>query len=362
MCYDNDTRNLMKKIPLEILIVFLPCVIFLILSLLFFPKFLILITLNMLDLSGFQLIIEGGILKVLGISFLILSISSILSLIFLKKQYSLKDLTKSFCYFLLLVGVPGFFYSSLAFYLFTHADIPKVIEYSKLFSHYDKVMFGTDIFFIMRPLEKIPLFEFFVLHSYSLLVPICSVCALGMYIFKPLIFRRFIASFFLAMALGIPMWHYFPAVAPASLYLTNIFRLHLEPEDQQAINNDRISPLLREKLTEQNNLYFDPTLRNINTSSNPSMHAAWGFIIFFYLYMYSKRLVYIAGIYSILNVLGALYVGQHFGIDILTGICIAILSIYTVEKIFTRYGKDFLETPYYTVSYAIRGIIYKLRY
>lgn len=328
--------NQMRRFSSEIYLLYIPCCIYLILSIFFFPKFLALIAFNILDLSAFKLIVEGGILKVLGISFITLFLTRIFIDIYHKKTQPWRSYAKEFGYFLLLVGVPGFFYSSFSFFLFTHADIAKTIFYSNLFSRLDHVIFGNDLFFVMRNLSHMYFFEEIVLYSYKWIGILMSMFGIYAYFKRPIIFRKFVSAIFLCTALSIPFWYTFPAVAPASLFLTNIFRLPLTAQTIDSIENDHISPLLHKSLLEQNALYFDPTLRNIPISTNPSMHTAWGLILAFYFYQYSRRYAWIGGFYALCNILGALYIGQHYSIDILFGGIIAVLTLWIVEKVFSR--------------------------
>ena len=98
------------------------------------------------------------------------------------------------------------------------------------------------------------------------------------------------------------------------------------------------------------NLEFEKEVHIIDTNPNnnilpistfPSMHAAWGIVIAYAGVILWPPLGIILIPWAIINGIGAVYILEHYSVDIFLGVFIALISIIITELLFNLENKYF---------------------
>ncbi len=175
------------------------------------------------------------------------------------------------------------------------------------------------------------------------IVPIFAIIA----IFKKDIFRKFVLSFFVAVAISWPIWYLMPALQPGLMFKTNLLKISVPTYIQSSIDKHPSTEYNNSYIEKFNKFWTDPTVKGFSTSNNPSMHAAWGVFLVYYSIQFFPYLAIATIPWFILNVFGTMYTLQHYAIDVIGGLLIAIITIYIVEKLIA------FEKRYYVDDYKL---------
>ena len=111
-------------------------------------------------------------------------------------------------------------------------------------------------------------------------------------------------------------------------------------------NNFTPSIQLKNSLEHEEKVYkvnTKPSERFIPISTFPSMHAAWGTVIAYTGIVLCPWLGIALVPLSILNDFGAVYILEHYSVDIFLGIIIALISIFITEMLMRREKKYFYD-------------------
>jgi membrane-associated phospholipid phosphatase len=190
------------------------------------------------------------------------------------------------------------------------------------------------------------------LWTYDSLFPIISALLIISFLFKKDAFRKFVLSFFISWIIAYPIWFLFPTLSPDLMFRLNSLNMSA-PRQTLAFNDFKPSPQFTSALT----LYEGEHIINIKpnkerilpTSTFPSMHAAWGLIVAYAGIIISPWIGLILVPWAILNGISAVYVLEHFSIDIFLGSIVAMVAIIITELLF-RFEKRYFEDKFELLS------------
>ena len=157
--------------------------------------------------------------------------------------------------------------------------------------------------------------------------------------------RKFFSQYIIAMTLiamiALPLWYFFPANSPQNTYLNNVYNKQIDPSIKELTDNYQPNRYLlgfhKEVGVELGGIAPVATM--------PSMHAAWTIIIVYYLFKFKRKTIYFTLPWAFFSILGTVYLAQHYFIDILVSLPIALIAIYLanclvkIEKRYYQGGK-----------------------
>ncbi len=155
--------------------------------------------------------------------------------------------------------------------------------------------------------------------------------AFGIYLFikDKLLFAKFSMAFLLVNLVGFAIYYIYPAAPPWYVNLYG-FDLHIGVPGNRA-GLDRFDALIKYPLFE--GIYN----KNANVlAAIPSLHATYPLIVLFY--GIKKRLTWINIIFAIFTLgiwFSAVYSGHHYIIDVVLGVVVAVVVLFSFEKILT---------------------------
>jgi len=236
-------------------------------------------------------------------------------------------------------------------FIFKISDPIKTANMGKLFLSWDRAIFKTDpgIWLINKFggtfLEKV------FLLTYNSLFLLLAIILLISFIFNKKAFRKLLLSFFISWMISLPLWFLFPTLSPDFMFRQNKLKL-AAPQECKAFNNFKCSDQLKENLQFQDGVHIvslNPNQKSLSTSTFPSMHAAWGVIIAYSGIAIWPWLGIILIPFAILNCISAVYILEHFVVDIILGIFVAIISI-VVTELLLRFEKKYFEDKFGLLS------------
>jgi membrane-associated phospholipid phosphatase len=248
------------------------------------------------------------------------------------KIEKIKDVIMSIFSFILFIGTMGVMISisiKTLFYLFNEKH---VLWATLLLDKTEKFFFG-DIVAInfLEIIKNIPLVEYLIIFSYVNVSIIFSLVIFLVSDDKNSI-RKIISSFFISIIISLPMWTMIPAVSPDSLYFAKIFNNQNTETNFSIVNtNDNFKNtinFLRNIWVSEDNSFY-------SVSSFPSIHTAMGIISIYVLLNSRKRriLVWFLSLIMFFEIIGTFYLLQHYFLDTIMGIIVAILALKISEKI-----------------------------
>jgi hypothetical protein len=186
-----------------------------------------------------------------------------------------------------------------------------------------------------------------LLACYLRLTLILSLVMISLFILRADRFRQFLLAFVAIMFLGMPGWAALPATTPSEAYRTVRLRKDI-PKD---IAKEVARPLSH--LGDATVMFLEtveryqsnPATGRYFITSFPSPHVAWGVIIvWFGVELYWKSIVLLLP-WGLFNCIGAVYSLQHYAVDAVAGIVVAIAAVYLVRGMIALEARRGVETP-----------------
>ncbi|MGD0577086.1 MAG: phosphatase PAP2 family protein [Candidatus Staskawiczbacteria bacterium] len=257
-----------------------------------------------------------------------------------------KHILSIFLIFLLL----SFATYSLALFtglLFRVASPVKTGEFGNIFLAWDKAIFTTDPGIWLINKFNGTVFENILLWVYNSLFVVLSFMLLISFLFNKKVFRKLVLSFFISWIIARPLWFLFPTLSPDLMFRKNDLKM-AGSQEAKVFNNFDPSLQLKENLQSQEQIHtinLNPNERYLPTSTFPSMHASWGAIIAYAGIILSPWLGIFLVPWAILNGVSAVYILEHFAVDIFFGTFIALLSI-AITEILLRFENKYFEDKF----------------
>lgn len=203
--------------------------------------------------------------------------------------------------------------------LYIASPIERIIFWSNKLMQFDKSIFGVYPAFFMYA-HYSALIEKLIITVYSA-IPLTVGLWTGFLILtqKTDELKKWLVSVFTAMAICIPIWIAVPALQPYSVFVMNTFNQKIPADIQNEIIKGPPSEFLFKNVTLYENLWNDPRHIRYSVSNFPSMHVLWGFLLLFSVHRTFRSKWVMRGLLliCIANLLGAVYLLQHFGVDVL---------------------------------------------
>ncbi len=262
----------------------------------------------------------------------------------IKSAFSeIKNLLKHKIYFLLTVSFAGFFLNLSLNNLSEKSTSEKIASSSSLLAGYDYMIFNRDFLFWLNDLVNQAggaVLSKILITSYELLNVIFAVFMIILLLGNKTLAKKFIFFFFIIQFISLPVWYFLPALEPISMYISNAMKIGQPERIALQIENYRPASALdfyQKKTVDHNKKYGD----YLALTAFPSMHAGWGVGFVLYSFMFYRPAILFFLPWFLLEITGAVYVGQHYAVDMLFGIVMAIAAYFLVELIF------FAEKKYY---------------
>src|SRR5581483_4255228 len=252
-------------------------------------------------------------------------------------------LMRDLAYFYCLMLCSGIFLDLILNLLSTTAKTSAILQVSSLVANYDKAIFGKDLLFFLGNLihtARAGFFSWILVQSYDSIAIALTLCALILFFANKTLARKFIIFFFVITFISAPIWYLLPVMNPLGLDIAQGLGAPSQPRiaaELKAYQPDKILAAYQYEFVQsyQQHAY-------VNITSFPSMHAGWSVGIIIYLFLLIPESLWLTIPWFILEMLGAVYVGEHYAIDLILGSLIAFAIYYLVEFLFL------LEKRYYT--------------
>ena len=150
------------------------------------------------------------------------------------------------------------------------------------------------------------------------------------------IFKGYIMSMFIVLALAMPFWFYFPANSPSNYFLHDSgsnFSASLSEAISNYQPNAKVAAFQEKMWQSQKNA--------LPVTTMPSMHWAWSIIIVYYLFKKAPKTIFLSSVWLIFNLFGTAYLGNHYLVDGLAAVPLAIISIF-LASLFIKLEKNIL--------------------
>ncbi|MCX6722820.1 MAG: phosphatase PAP2 family protein, partial [Candidatus Staskawiczbacteria bacterium] len=144
--------------------------------------------------------------------------------------------------------------------------------------------------------------------------------------------KKFILFFFAFIFLSFPMWYVLPGLNPMNFYVNNVLRVDTPNRISSELKNYEPNSVLSSYQKKFSN-YSSPH-NFLDVTTFPSAHAGFSVEIIIYAFLFYPPSIFITLPWFILEMTGALYLGQHYAIDLFLGSIMAILVYYLIELLF----------------------------
>ncbi|MBP9701777.1 MAG: phosphatase PAP2 family protein [Candidatus Pacebacteria bacterium] len=215
--------------------------------------------------------------------------------------------------------------------VYISARVENIIHWSKALMRADKTIFRVyPAFFMFSHYNFI--FERTIILSYMYVPLLVGVWTGFLFVTQKIgELKKWLVSGFLALGLCIPIWIAVPAMEPLTSYVVNVFRQEIPEDIANEIKKGPPSPYLLKQTTMYQNFWLDNQGLRHAVSNFPSMHTIWGFLLLFSTYRVfkSKKLSVVLFIVAVANMTGAVYLLQHFAVDLLASFCVLVVITLT---------------------------------
>lgn len=246
-------------------------------------------------------------------------------------------------YFSLIMFFPSVLFDALLKQLPSAMASEKVVWTSTLLANFDYIIFKKDILFWIDNFVNTTggtALSWTLLQFYNSLPFVVAFFVLALFLYHKLLAKKFLVFFFTILFISFPIWYILPGMNPMNFYIDNI--LHTNPPSRisMELQSYNPNPIISSYHKEFIDLYQKDHFLDVNAF--PSMHAGYSVGMIIYGFLLWPPSVLITVPWFLVEMLGALYTGQHYLIDLFLGSLMAIVTYYVVEILF------FIEKKYYT--------------
>lgn len=174
-----------------------------------------------------------------------------------------------------------------------------------------------------------PIFFF----TYNFILPMITITLLLFLFCDGRRLKVFLLSFVLSTYCAMPIWFFLPAVTPNDAFINKDAKVVVMQNDDVKRALFHYSP--NSKLTDIF-ITFGNKSAIPSITTFPSMHVAWGFLIAILLFGWRWYVGLFEFLWEGVNILATVYTMQHYALDALAGICVALLGYWCARKIVRR--------------------------
>lgn len=228
--------------------------------------------------------------------------------------------------------------SMLTIWLTKKAVPESMMKASNLVMDLDWKIFSVYPPFWIHKFQNIPGLEVFLIWAYRQIPSIASAVFIVLLIKNVALLKKMILTLFLAAMISFPIWITVPAISPVGMYVSDTLSVGIPEKISDYIKSYPVSERLA-----NNSVAIDQTYTFLKGAQSiqtfPSMHGAWAFIDGYFIFMVWPPLLIIFLPFLLGTMTGAMYVAQHYAVDIIAGILVATLTIIIVNYIYRKIGK-----------------------
>lgn len=206
----------------------------------------------------------------------------------------------------------------------------------------DHYIFGNYPFLWLQSTDNLfRKFDGIILYCFGLISVFISLAFIIFYLAKNRKFlSMYIISISLAVLISLPIWYLLPSNSPQNAFIKNVYGKELKEDIKESVVGYRPTNVVSEFQDKINNQ--QKTTPPISTM--PSMHVAWAIIIAYLTFKLNKKLSLIFIPWAIFSTIGTVYLAQHYFIDIIVSIPIAVISLEIAKKL-VRFEKKYYHNP-----------------
>jgi len=243
--------------------------------------------------------------------------------------------------------------------LFAASEPEAVARFSELYWRWDAAVFGNGFYArLVEGMAGLP--GALARLAYEQWLTVLTLVVLGAAYTSVYLFRLFLLSFFIAMAVGMGGWLLVPAVSP--LELSVYPSVAASPDILQS------GEALRERVRREPANGWSASIAFLRdfwqaedqdwlaVSSNPSFHVAAGMIVVVVAFLVHPLLGIAAAAWQFYNIMGTVYLLQHYTIDAVAGAALGALALFLAQGLL-RLRAPFLagdDSPFFAPLVTLR--------
>lgn len=327
-----------RNFPIETYVFLLPSIISIILSVVFY--------LNYLSGHIFAIILTYKILIVLLLIIFTIILSYILFILIRKRRDSVGIQIVRLRSFIFIILIQYFFLLASAFViqiLFVKSDPQHVYNVSSMLMDFDMRIFGSYLPFTLNQIITSVALSNAIIWSYFSINTIALSLMMILFFKSMHLFRKYFIAYFIALMIGIPFWIFMPAVAPDFMYRVNIFHKEIPTVISNTVESTTFLPNTKNVLVALEDFWIDEKGESLGITTFPSMHSAWGVIIaYIAIELWAPLAIFVLP-WLILELIGTMYVLEHYAVDTLLGIAIGLISVFIAKRLLKFEKKYFID-------------------
>lgn len=227
-------------------------------------------------------------------------------------------------------------------------DPGRVASVSTMLMGWDYALFGSYVPFALQAIQSDYVDSLLYVAYLGLGAMISLILLILLVAGKQWLIRAFVLSYAATFMLAVPVWYMFPAVTPYELYgredllpVSKESAQYVVAQEGLASISERVE-YLQTTLTTEN--ASRPEIGHYHVPTSPSMHVTWGTLILLFAFMLSKLLGAVVSVWYMFNLVGSFYTLQHYVVDGILGIVIALVGFITTRALL-KHEHKYLDVP-----------------
>lgn len=198
-----------------------------------------------------------------------------------------------------------------------------------LLARADHALIGNFLFISLPSRFNSEWFNLLMQYSYTSLATCIGITlVLILFLKNDTLMRLAIAAFIFSNIVAYPFFYVLPAQGPLYSLILNMRSMNI-PSDISSVISEYNPSVYTQKSDENIMMHFidKNTDNSAAVSCLPSMHATWGFIVVYLLWRVRRYTLFFTIPWVVLMLLGGLYFSQHYFIDYVAAVPVAMVSI-----------------------------------
>ncbi|MEX1997704.1 MAG: phosphatase PAP2 family protein [Candidatus Andersenbacteria bacterium] len=166
-----------------------------------------------------------------------------------------------------------------------------------------------------------------LLVAYNSLSVVLGLMLIFLAVVNGRLFAQMFAVFILSLLLSMPLWYLYPALSPLEGYVHPVGTPIISGEVATLLAHYQPNPRLDKFLERILALRAQDDERFLAVTTIPSMHVAWVTAVVYHGWRAWRPLLAIGLPYLLLNYVATVYTLQHYAVDSLAGLLIALVAI-----------------------------------